>query len=246
MDIQQLKSSKILVIGDSCIDKYHFGQCNRLSPEAPVPIFKLIRTKNTSGMAGNVQQNLINLGNQVDIITNKKKITKERFVDLVSKQHIMRLDTGENKKITPFRAYENMQLDKYDSIVISDYNKGFLDHKAIEHIVQESLEKNKIIFVDTKRQDLSCYKGCFIKVNEGEFDNIKHMPKESDIVITMGRSGARYNNKIYKSFPSDVDNTDLSPNVCGAGDTFLSGLVTYYMTKKILVKQLNLQINAHQ
>lgn len=79
------------------LDRYHFGECNRLSPEAPVPVFKLIKTKNSPGMAGNVRRNLINLGNNVDLITNKNKITKERFVDVESKHHIMRLDTGEKK-----------------------------------------------------------------------------------------------------------------------------------------------------
>ena len=40
MDIQQLTSLKILVIGEACIDRYHVGSCERLSPELPVPVFK--------------------------------------------------------------------------------------------------------------------------------------------------------------------------------------------------------------
>jgi D-beta-D-heptose 7-phosphate kinase/D-beta-D-heptose 1-phosphate adenosyltransferase len=239
MDIQQLKSSKILVIGDSCTDKYHFGACTRLSPEAPVPIFKLIKTKNTPGMAGNTHQNLINLGNEVEIITNKKKITKERFVDLASKQHIMRLDTGENKKVIPFRGHEKINIKHYDCIVISDYNKGFLDHQAIESIVDAAIKEDVVIFVDSKRRDLSCYRRCFLKVNENEFNNIKQMPQDSELIITMGRAGAKYQDKIYNSFPSDVDNTGLPPNVCGAGDTFLSGLVTHYMTENNIDAAIN-------
>ena len=35
---QQLKPLNILLIGESCQDEYHYGECNRISPEAPVPI----------------------------------------------------------------------------------------------------------------------------------------------------------------------------------------------------------------
>lgn len=232
MDIQQLRSSKILVIGDSCIDKYHFGKCVRMSPEAPVPVFKLIKTEEHPGMAGNVYQNLINLGNTVDILTHSDRITKERFVDIDSKQHIMRLDTGEAVDVTPFRQYENLQIEKYECVIISDYNKGFLDSEAVEKIIDISLGHGVEIFVDSKKRDLSCYKECFLKINESEFNNIKSAPHDCDIIITLGKRGASYRDKIYESFPSDVDNTGLPANVCGAGDTFLAGLVTFYMTAK--------------
>jgi len=42
---------KILLIGDSCIDKYVYGDAKRLSPEAPVPVLNYIRTTKTEGMA---------------------------------------------------------------------------------------------------------------------------------------------------------------------------------------------------
>ena len=35
---QRQKSLKILLIGESCLDEYHYGECRRLSPEAPVPV----------------------------------------------------------------------------------------------------------------------------------------------------------------------------------------------------------------
>ena len=44
MDTQQLKLFKVLLIGDSCIDKYHYGTCDRISPEAPVPILNFKET----------------------------------------------------------------------------------------------------------------------------------------------------------------------------------------------------------
>ena len=36
---------KILVIGDSCKDKYIYGLCDRMCPEAPVPVFQPVKEK---------------------------------------------------------------------------------------------------------------------------------------------------------------------------------------------------------
>ena len=232
MDIQQLKSSKILLIGDSCIDRYHFGDCSRLSPEAPVPVFRLIKTKNVPGMAGNVELNLKNLGNNVNLITNKNKITKERFVDMGSKHHIMRLDTGEKKKTKSFNDINKICFKDFDCVVISDYNKGFLNHSCIEQITTLAEKQNVVVFADSKKEDLSCFKSCYIKINENEYNNLAAKPDDCEFIITLGKRGASYKNEIYNPFPSDVDKTSLPPNVCGAGDTFLSGLVTHYMTNK--------------
>ncbi len=50
--------SKILVIGDSCIDIFKYGEVNRLAPEAPIPIIVPETEKSNPGMAGNVVENL--------------------------------------------------------------------------------------------------------------------------------------------------------------------------------------------
>ena len=57
MDTQQQKRFKILVIGDSCTDVYHYGECERISPEAPVPILRHIESIKIGGMAKNVYEN---------------------------------------------------------------------------------------------------------------------------------------------------------------------------------------------
>jgi len=69
-NIQQHKKLKILLIGDSCIDEYRIGTVDRLSPEAPVPVVKIIKHFSTPGMAANVKINLEKLGIDVDFITN--------------------------------------------------------------------------------------------------------------------------------------------------------------------------------
>ena len=43
MDTQQQKKFNILLVGDNCIDCYQYGTIDRISPEAPVPVFKFSR-----------------------------------------------------------------------------------------------------------------------------------------------------------------------------------------------------------
>ena len=90
----------ILVIGDSCHDIYHYGECERLSPEAPVPIFKEIKQVSKFGMSLNVAENLKTFGFNVIHLTNQELITKHRFVDIRFKQHLLRVDRGEQKKLS--------------------------------------------------------------------------------------------------------------------------------------------------
>lgn len=59
------KKSKILVMGDVILDHYINGSCNRISPEAPVPVIELQDESWVLGGAANVANNLIDLGSEV-------------------------------------------------------------------------------------------------------------------------------------------------------------------------------------
>ena len=59
---------KILVVGDVMLDKYYFGEVTRISPEAPVPIARVMEIKETLGGAANVVHNLALLGCRTSII----------------------------------------------------------------------------------------------------------------------------------------------------------------------------------
>ena len=113
----------ILVIGDSCIDVFRYGTINRLAPEAPVPVIKPIYQKENPGMAANVAANLKALGAEVDLITNEDTIRKIRYVDERYNQMVLRVD--ENDTCQPADKIE-IEMGKYDAIIISDYCKGFL------------------------------------------------------------------------------------------------------------------------
>jgi rfaE bifunctional protein kinase chain/domain len=60
---------KILVVGDLMIDHYIYGSCDRISPEAPVPVVEVRREEYTLGGAGNVLKNLLTFGCQSNIIS---------------------------------------------------------------------------------------------------------------------------------------------------------------------------------
>ena len=90
--MQLQKQLKILLIGDSCTDEYVYGTCERLNPEAPVPILRFNRKETTRGMAWNVRENLMSFGIEVFILTNKESIIKTRYIDEKSNQHILRVD----------------------------------------------------------------------------------------------------------------------------------------------------------
>ncbi len=59
---------RVLVVGDVMLDKYYFGEVSRISPEAPVPIARVINVSETLGGAANVAHNLALLGCQTSII----------------------------------------------------------------------------------------------------------------------------------------------------------------------------------
>ena len=223
---QQLTKLKILLIGDSCIDEYKIGTVDRLSPEAPVPVIKLISEYSVPGMAANVKQNLEQLNIDLDFVTNNDIILKTRYIDKRSGQHLLRVDT--EPKITPWDN-QIQDINIYDAIVISDYNKGFLTYENIEQIITST---HKPIFIDTKKTDLSRFSAdwVYIKINETEYKNRQSNPK--NLIVTLGGDGAKLHRdqKEVHFLTKEVGVVD----VCGCGDTFLSALTySYLMTKNI-------------
>ena len=63
----EMSKVHILVVGDVMLDKYYYGEVTRISPEAPVPITRVVNTKDTMGGAANVAHNLALLGCQTSI-----------------------------------------------------------------------------------------------------------------------------------------------------------------------------------
>ena len=66
--VHRLSRTSVLVIGDVMLDRYAYGEVERISPEAPVPILKVARETAVPGGAGNVVRNLTALGAAVAFI----------------------------------------------------------------------------------------------------------------------------------------------------------------------------------
>ena len=212
---------KILLIGDSCKDIYHYGKCKRINPEAPVPILEEDYFETKEGMSSNVYENLLSLGVDVTHLTNNEQIEKHRIVDLTYRQQLIRYDIGE-KNIKP------LELKKlksgFDIIVISDYNKGFITYDVAKYICE--FYKDIPIFVDTKKKNLNCFSNCYIKINNMEYELLEDYNKDCELIVTLGGKGSLYNNQIYKTKKVEVY------DVCGAGDVFLSALVYKFSMNK--------------
>lgn len=63
----KVSDCRILVLGDVMLDRYFFGDVQRISPEAPVPVNRIERQRDTLGGAANVAHNLARLGAQVTL-----------------------------------------------------------------------------------------------------------------------------------------------------------------------------------
>ena len=233
MDTQQQKSCKILLIGDRCIDVYHYGDCSRLSPEAPVPVFRLLETIRKPGMVLNVEKNLEALGNETHTVTcGSTCITKERYIDAKSKNQLLRVDIGEND-ISESVELSHVDISDYDSVVVSDYNKGSMKSDNCLKLSHDCIEAGKPLFVDSKKTDLSCYPGAFFKINEKESKNVLQYPADYDIIVTLGSKGAKWENQIIKAPTTEVF------DACGAGDTFFAAFVSEYMQTKNVINSIH-------
>lgn len=213
----------ILLIGDNCTDVYKYGTIDRISPEAPVPVFKFSHEESKPGMAGNVKLNLEAFGCHVNFLHGSSS-TKTRLIDLRSRQHIVRIDVDSSSDPISF---DTAVPASYDAVVVSDYNKGTIGYETIEDI--RNFYKGPI-FVDTKKHDLARFEGCIVKINSQEFSLAKSVP--TDLIVTAGDLGAYFRDVNYPTDKVEV------VDVCGAGDTFLSALVFEYLNTKDMVKSI--------
>lgn len=214
MDTQAQQKFNILLIGDDCIDVYQYGNVDRISPEAPVPIFESVSEESRPGMAANVAANLEALGCTVNYLHGDTSV-KTRLIDLRSRQQVLRID---NDNISDAITFETAIPDIYDAIVVSDYNKGTVSYELIEELRRAF---DGPIFVDTKKTDLELFEGCIVKINNYEYHQITS--ECSDLIVTLGKHGARYRGTIHPAPEIEI------ADVTGAGDTFLAALCVEYL-----------------
>jgi D-beta-D-heptose 7-phosphate kinase/D-beta-D-heptose 1-phosphate adenosyltransferase len=231
---------EMVVVGELCKDVFIYGDCNRICPEAPVPVFTpyFQHTISSDGMAGNVCSNLkVMGGNYIFICNQNDNIVKTRYIDQKTNQMLLRIDESDS---TP-RILES-QLDyiqhlskDIECLIISDYNKGFLHEDDIALMSTWY----KFVFLDTKKKIGSWANDVtFIKINEVEYNNTSDtigdvVNIDDKLIVTRGDEGCMYGEITYP-----VSEKIQTVDVSGAGDTFHSAFAIEYMKSKDIVKSI--------
>lgn len=218
---------KVVIVGETCTDRFIYCTASRICPEAPVPVIEPTSITTNPGMAGNTLENVKALlpDATIKIYTQSDQIAKTRYVEKKSNQMFIRVDEGE-KNIQTLVWNESFEKDliQADIVIVSDYNKGFLTNEHLSKIGQLS----SLSILDSKRRlNTEVVKNYnFIKLNEKEYNSNQHLEHQG-VVVTLGSAGSMFKGKTFPS-PSPQETIDVS----GAGDTFTAAfIVKYFQTK---------------
>ena len=216
---------KILVIGEKCIDRFMYCDVSRFSPEAPVPVLNPVEIVENDGMAGNVVRNILAMKSDSLVAHwyQDEIITKTRFVEKKSNHMFLRLDDGESN-ISKVELIDDRigELDNFNIVIVSDYDKGFMTNDDLLTIGKNS----KVSILDSKRK-LSkeiVDSFTFVKLNEKESLQNSDLLECKNILVTLGSKGTKFNDEVYPS-PNPQETIDVS----GAGDTFTSAFILKYL-----------------
>jgi len=198
--LERFKGLKIAVVGDIILDKYVFGKVERISPEAPVPVFEIEREEYRAGGAANVALNLKSLGvGEVALFGRLgddeeakilERLLNERGIALTGvreggipttrktrliarSQQMIRIDREKRKPLNGKSVkYLLEEIEKFspDGIIVSDYAKGVLTEELSEGLKRLGVP----IFGDPRPQNVHLYRGfTTITPNLKEFEEIR-------------------------------------------------------------------------
>ena len=186
---EQFAKTKLLVVGDVMLDRYWFGDSDRISPEAPVPVVQVSKVDERLGGAANVARNVAALGanttilgvigedeagNRIGELLRQSGVNSQLEVDskvpttvklrvIARQQQLIRLDFEETPSQTALEqklARFEKALGTADVLVLSDYGKGALSQVAA--MIEYARAKNKVILVDPKGEDYEKYRGATV------------------------------------------------------------------------------------
>ncbi|GMR06329.1 MAG: D-glycero-beta-D-manno-heptose-7-phosphate kinase [Gammaproteobacteria bacterium] len=198
--LQKIADARVLVVGDAMLDRYWFGDVDRISPEAPVPVLAITDNEERAGGAANVACNISALGGRCDLISvvgnddaakSLERLLSERGVTtrftrdeshvttvklrlLSRNQQLLRADfeqAPDDVSIIAAMDRFNKSLDTADIVLLSDYGKGVL--RDIDQIIDAAKAKGIKVLVDPKGRDFARYRGAsLITPNRHEFENV--------------------------------------------------------------------------
>lgn len=223
--VRQFAGMKVAVLGDPMLDYYHFGRVERLSPEAPVPIFIEEKMDLRDGGAGNVVANLHALGcHPIPLFPPAPHSTKHRY--LVGSHQCFRTDRDiDHSRHDGIDYAPQGALDITDAqaLVISDYAKGWCTRARCQKYIHTALELKIPIVVDPKGLMWEKYAGAtVICPNEHEI-LVGYDEWDGHIVHKRGPKGLTvlYPDRTEQHFPAEARHVF---DVTGAGDTVVAVL----------------------
>lgn len=178
--------ARILVIGDLMLDRYWFGEVERISPEAPVPVVHVARKEDRLGGAANVARNIVALGAQVTLagivgqdepaqrmreliqdagiqatlLEDPHHPTTLKMRVLGRQQQLLRIDFEQKPSAALVdQLYQSVEalMSAHDIVVLSDYAKGVLSH--VETLIKMARSQGVQVLVDPKGSDYRRYRG---------------------------------------------------------------------------------------
>lgn len=196
----RLAAARVLVVGDVMLDRYWFGEVNRISPEAPVPVAKISRIEERAGGAANVARNIASLGGRATLLSvvgddeaagalerllqrdgivtqlrrDPKIATTIKLRVVARQQQLIRIDFEDapSHEILADKLDDfRAQLAEHDVVILSDYGKGGLTHVA--RMVELARAAGKSVLIDPKGDDWSKYTGAtLLTPNKSEFRQV--------------------------------------------------------------------------
>ncbi|MGB6103607.1 MAG: D-glycero-beta-D-manno-heptose-7-phosphate kinase [Pusillimonas sp.] len=180
---------KVLVAGDIMLDRYWFGEVDRISPEAPVPVVRVARREDRLGGAANVARNIVALGAQASLLGivggdeaggKVRDLAREAGINsclvadndapttlkmrvLGRQQQLLRVDFEEGpgaQSLAKMEAQAKQLIAQHDLLVLSDYAKGALSQ--VDVLIDAAREAGVPVLVDPKGHLYQRYRGASI------------------------------------------------------------------------------------
>jgi rfaE bifunctional protein kinase chain/domain len=197
---QRVAQARVLIVGDVMLDRYWFGDVERISPEAPVPVVRIARSEERPGGAANVARNVAALGAQATLLSatgidepgdalqrmlaadgiatsflrDRALTTTVKLRVIGRQQQLLRIDfeTPPPHELLASSLPEfDARLGATDAVVLSDYGKGGLAHIAT--MIASARAAGKPVLVDPKGEDWDKYRGAtLVTPNLGEFRQV--------------------------------------------------------------------------
>jgi D-beta-D-heptose 7-phosphate kinase/D-beta-D-heptose 1-phosphate adenosyltransferase len=134
-------NKRVLIVGDVMLDKYIWGEVQRISPEAPIPVVRARKITEAPGGAGNVAMNVVGLGAQAILVGYRGSDEEaERLIDLLSSSGVDGSGMVTTCKPTTVktrilgRSQQLLRLDAEDDTPHNDLDESRLLDSAISRM----------------------------------------------------------------------------------------------------------------